>query len=75
MLAKATAQLVEEVFAHFGADAKQKAKENPEACLISMLTLIKKELPHVYATLRMSIELAPYDGYLQEAREKLEQTS
>ncbi len=72
MLSKATALLVEEVMGHFGEEKKKKAHENPEACLVSMLTLIKKRLPEVSAMLYSSIELATYDGYLKEAKEKLE---
>lgn len=74
MLTKATAQLVEEVMGYFGEEKRQKAQEDPEACLVSMLTLIKNELPEVSATLYSTIELATYDGYLQEAREKMQQS-
>ena len=44
MLSKVTAQLVEEVMGHFGEKQKKKAHDDPEACLVSMLTLIKEEL-------------------------------
>ncbi|OGZ69506.1 MAG: hypothetical protein A3D44_03765 [Candidatus Staskawiczbacteria bacterium RIFCSPHIGHO2_02_FULL_42_22] len=74
MLTKATAQLVEEVMGHFGEEKMKKARENPEACLIAMLTLIKNELPEVSATLYSTIELATYDGYLKEAKEKMQQS-
>lgn len=74
MLTKATAQLVEEVMGHFGEKQKKKAREEPEACLISMLTLIKNELPIPSATLYSAIQLATYDGYLKEAREKMQQS-
>lgn len=73
MLNKTTAQLVEEVMGHFSEKARKKAKEDPEACLISMLTLIRNELPEVSATLYSTIGLATCDGYLQEAREKMKQ--
>lgn len=73
MLSKATAQLVEEVYGHFRREDRQKAKEDPEACLMALLTVIKEELPLVYATLGMTIEKAP--SYLKEARRKLRQTS
>lgn len=75
MLSKATAQLVEEVMGYFGEEKRKKAHENPEACLVSMLTLIKNELSEPSATLRISIQLATYDGYLKEAKEKLGQSS
>ena len=74
MLSKATVKLVEEIFEYFGEEDKEKAQKEPEACLISMLTLIKKELPHAYVTLKMGIELAADDDYLEEAREKLKET-
>lgn len=75
MLSRPTAQLVEEIFAHFGEEAKQKAKEDPEAYLISMLLVIKKELPLVYATLRATIERARYESYLKEAKRQQEQVA
>ena len=80
MLSKTTAKLVEEIFTSFGGKDKRernrkKAQEEPEVCLVSMLLVIKEELPHVYATLGMTIERAPYDDNLKEAREKLEETS
>lgn len=75
MLSKQTAQLVEEVFAHFGEKGRKKAVEDPEACLISMLTVIKKELPHVYATLRATIQRALYESHLEEAKRQQEQVS
>ena len=74
MLSKATAQLVEEVMGHFGEDDKRKAEKDPEACLISMLTLIKNELPMPSATLYSAIQLTTHDVYLKEAREKMEQS-
>lgn len=73
MLSKATAQLVEEVSAHFGERVKKKARENPEAYLISMLQVIKEQLPESWATLEMTIEQAQFDENLDEARQKLTQ--
>ncbi len=73
MLSKATAQLVEEVMGYFGEKERQAAQKEPEACLVSMLTRIKEELPEVSAMLYSSIELATYDKYLQEARKKINQ--
>lgn len=75
MLAKTTAQLVEEVMGHFGEQQRKKAHDDPEACLVSMLTLIKNELPEVSAMLYSAIELAAYDGHLQEAKRKLQEVS
>lgn len=74
MLTKATAQLVEEVMGHFGDEKREKAKKDPEACLISMLTLIQKGLRTPSSTVFGTIQLATYDGYLQEAREKMQQS-
>jgi hypothetical protein len=73
MLTKATAQLVEEVMGHFGEKEKKKAQEDPEACIISMLTLIQKGLRSPSSTVFGTIQLTTYDGYLKEAREKMEQ--
>lgn len=74
MLSKATVQLVEEVMGHFGEEKREKAKKDPETCLISMLTLIKKNLSVPSSTVFGAIQLATYDGYLKEAREKMEQS-
>ena len=65
---------MEEVMAHFGEKSREAARKDPEACLISMLTLIKEELPHTWATLRQSIQLTTYHCHLKEAREKLAQS-
>ncbi len=73
MLSKATVQLVEEVMGYFGEERREKAREDPEACIVSMLTVIKNRLPKVYATLSQTIEMTTYDEYLKEAREKIEQ--
>lgn len=75
MLPKPTIELLCEIAAHFGPDRERKARKDPDAYLFSLLTLIKQELPHVYATLYQSIELATYDGYLKEARQKLTEAS
>ena len=74
MLNKATVRLVEEVIGYFGEDDRKKAQKDPEACLVSMLTLIKKELPVPSSTLYSAIQLTTYDGHLKEAREKIEQS-
>ena len=73
MLNKATAQLVEEVMAHFGEKQRRKAKENPEVCLVSMLMRIKEKLPHVWATLGITIRMTTSDERLEKAREVLKQ--
>ena len=75
MVNKATAQLVEEVFGYFNERSREKAQAEPEACLVSMLLVIKEQLPHTCATLRQTIQQAPYDGNLREAKEKLGQTT
>ena len=82
MLSKVTIQLLEEVMEliderkmkAFGPDAggrKERVKKDPEACLVVMLELIKKNLPYTSSTLSSSIDGATYEGYLKEAREKL----
>ena len=82
MLSEVTIRLLEEVIGMiderkvkaFGSHVerrKQRVREDPEACLVVMLELIKKNLPRTSAPLSSSIEGATYDGYLKEAREKL----
>ncbi len=73
MLNKVTAQLTEEVLAYFSEKCRKIAHENPEICLVSMLTLIKKRLPFVSATLAQAIEGTTYDEHLKEAKIKLAQ--
>ena len=73
MVSEATVKLLAEVMGFFGEEDEQKAKEDPEACIYSMLALIKRELPQVSATLRMSIELTTHNRHLDEARKKIEQ--
>lgn len=73
MLSKAIAQKVEKVMGYFGESQREKAKKDPEACVLSMLTRIEEELPEVSAMLYSSIELATCDDYLQEARKEIKQ--
>lgn len=75
MLPKPTIELLCEIAAHFGPDRERKARQDPDAYLLSLLTLIKERLPVVSATLDQAIELATYDGYLEEARKKLKPIS
>lgn len=75
MLSKAAAQLVEEVVEYFRKEDGEKVREDPEAYLVSMLTLIKKRLTVPSATLQQTIQLTAYEGYLKEAREKIKQAS
>jgi len=77
MLSRATERLVVEVFHLIKKEAGEKAEKNPEACLISMLRLIKEELRENYGRAPVSdaIELASYDGDLEEAMRLLEETS
>ncbi|HLD70968.1 MAG TPA: hypothetical protein VI937_03745 [Negativicutes bacterium] len=73
MLSKAIAQKVEKVMGYFGERQREKAKKDPEACVLSMLTRIEEELPEVSAMLYSSIELTTSDDYLQEARKEIKQ--
>jgi len=73
MLSKATTQLTEEVFGYFGEEDKQKAKKEPEALLISLLLVLKKELPDVSSMLS-DVEEALYEDNLKKARERLAQS-
>lgn len=73
MLTKPTVQLLEEVFSLLGEKAREKAQAEPEACLVSLLLVIKKRLPEGWATLGMTIEQAPRDSNLDDARKILSQ--
>ncbi|OGZ75074.1 MAG: hypothetical protein A3A12_00005 [Candidatus Staskawiczbacteria bacterium RIFCSPLOWO2_01_FULL_43_17b] len=76
MLSRATVQLVEEVFSSFdepnATRNRMKAKENPEALVVSLLLVLKKELPEVSAMLS-DVEMALYEDNLKEARERIKQ--
>lgn len=74
-LPKLVADLLQEVFARYGKDGQQMAEEDPEACLVSLLTVIKRRLPEVYATLSMTVEMAVYEKDVKAARRKLEEVS
>ncbi|MDO8530227.1 MAG: hypothetical protein Q7S10_02365 [bacterium] len=75
MLAPITKKLVEEIFGSFGNDTEKLAKEDPEACLVSMLTRIKEQLPNVCATLGLTIEFAAFNKDIKEAKRKIKQAS
>ncbi len=71
MLSKATEQLVKEIYTYFDREEDEEmVQKDPEACLLAMLLVIKKELPLSYAVLNMTIEKAP--SYLEEAQKKIE---
>ena len=72
MVSKVTAQLLEEVFTRFGEKAKQKARKEPEVLLVSMLLVLKEELPEVSSMLS-NVDMALYESNLKIAREKLRQ--
>lgn len=83
MLSKVTAQLVEEVFGYFDdrnrkafghitTKSRTKAKKEPEVLLVSLLLVLKKELPEVSAMLD-DIEESLFEDNLKEARELLKQ--
>ncbi|OGZ69775.1 MAG: hypothetical protein A3F47_01950 [Candidatus Staskawiczbacteria bacterium RIFCSPHIGHO2_12_FULL_38_11] len=72
MLSKATAQKLEEVFGRFGEKAKQKAREEPEVLVFSLLLVLEKELLDVSSMLR-NIDMALFGSNLKVAREKLSQ--
>ncbi len=78
MLHPKTAQLIEEVFEFFdthgfsGVSKKvDLAKNDPEACIVSLLQKIKERLPEVSSTLSITIERASYADSVKEARKLL----
>ncbi len=71
MLSKPVEQLLLEVAAHYGDRTEQVAKKDPEAYLVSILMRIKEDLPVVSSTLMDTIEMADYDGHLNEAKQLL----
>mgnify|MGYP001582996268 FL=1 len=50
---------------------KEQVQENPVAYLVSMLLVIKKELPDISAMLSSTVRMASYDRYLEEAKKLL----
>lgn len=71
MKTERTLQLLEKIFGRYGERQRKKAKEDPEACLLSLLTAIEKELPEVSATLWFTVRSATYDDNVDRAKEKL----
>ncbi len=78
MLNPETAKLIEEVFEFFDTHGFSRvskkadlAKNDPEACIVSLLRRIKERLPVVSATLYDTIERAAYTASVEEARELL----
>ncbi len=72
MLSPTTTRLIQEVFGYYREDSKKLAEEDPEACLISLLTMVKKRLPEASATLSITIDAATYDKRVEEARKQLD---
>lgn len=72
MISPQITELVREIFAHYGEKRERRAVEDPEACLVALLTVIKRELPHVWATLGITVEQATFESSLEEAREQLQ---
>ncbi|TSC72089.1 MAG: hypothetical protein G01um101438_717 [Parcubacteria group bacterium Gr01-1014_38] len=58
MVSPHIAELVREIFACYGEEIECEAKKDPEAYLVYLLTAIKEELPHVWATLQSTVEEA-----------------
>ena len=72
MLAKPIEKLVHEIFSFLGEEKEQSANKHPEACLISLLTIIKGDLPDQWTTLRSTIQRAAYEDNVEEARRVIE---
>jgi len=55
--------------------SKKLVQEDPEACLASLLERIKEELPVISSTLYDTVDRGFFKEHVEEAREKLQQTS
>ena len=73
MVSKALARRTAEVLGRISEEAKRKAQQDPEACLLSLLDRIDEEFSEVSAMLYDSIELTTYDKYLDEAKKRIQQ--
>lgn len=67
-------QLIQEIFAHRGPKAAQRAKENPVACLTSLLLEIKRMLPQG-TILEMAVEWAAFEQSVEEAQQFLKEAT
>lgn len=72
-VSKTLARLIEEVFAFFGEKKLKLAKKYPEACIASILMETKDSLPHVWKTLRDTMEYGTFSDAVQTARQLLDQ--
>jgi len=75
MLNPVTAKLIEEVFEFFDTHGFTRvskkadlAKNDPEACIVSLLQSIKETLPEISATLYFTVERGAYTESVKEAR-------
>lgn len=71
MLPKEVTDILEDVFGHFGDLKKEEVRKNPEACLMSLLSTIKEELPDSSRTLRYTVMGASYESSVEEAKKLL----
>lgn len=76
MISNQVRQLVQDIFLQSrNEDVHQEVREDPEAYLISLLTVIKKDLPDISSTLRWTVQSASFDKNLEEVRKKLQEVS
>lgn len=77
MLSPVTVQLILDVRALVKSSPKQdqRVQEDPEAWIVSLLEIIKKDLPRGWNTLRSPVGMASYEVYMDKAREKLQQAA
>ena len=71
MLPKTVTQLLKEIAARYGEKKERQVEDDPEACLISLLTTIKEELPHGWVMLQSAVEQGMYQSKVDEARKEL----
>lgn len=72
-LPKPLTDVLQEVFSREGEEKRKRVEQDPAACLLSLLTCIKKRLPRVSATLVFTVEEATFETNIEAARRKLEE--
>lgn len=63
---------LEEVFGRFGQKKRAMAREDPEACILSLLERAKKNLGDVSSMLHSTVEYASFEQSITEAKRELE---
>lgn len=76
MLPAEAQRLLEDIFAKSGGETKKKmVQEDPDACLVSLLTTIVEDLPKGWKTLGPTVDRATYDERVTKAKGRLNQVA